>query len=539
MFDRLIGLETEYAIRFHPSKAGGRRIRNSELFARLVRQIREKVPLAPAIVLDYGWFLGNGGALRFEKNPFLAFFPLAGVVEGSTPECRGPRQLLQYQRAQDVLLSRAAVSTGAADGDFTLLKNNRDSQGTCYGSHENYEATIASGKGLFFWRLGLAILFPVIVLASFVALAALAAVLIAALMLLSPFAVLRLFSKRVTFPAIILESLVNGFAYLALLPIMLLLQAFVCLTAFRQQRRRLLAFLVSRTIISGAGMVDANGKFSLSPRARAVSGVCSTLAECRRGIFHFHVLKGMFAFLAGDRRSYTGLFGRRQRLHLMVGDSNMTQNAEYLKIGTTLLVLEAIEAGALEDAPRLRRPLSALRTINADPGLKATVPLAGGKRRTALEIQRYYLAGCRRFLKSAGGSHAEAQDVLTLWEETLDALESDPCMLVGKLDWVTKRYLLGTAGANGSIAEKRKIDLRYHELSRDGYYMRLEAAGIAPTVVEPEDVLDAINVPPGGTPATTRSRLIHEYAGEKQALRVSWYTAVVGMGPRSLRIRLQ
>jgi Pup amidohydrolase len=106
----------------------------------------------------------------------------------------------------------------------------------------------------------------------------------------------------------------------------------------------------------------------------------------------------------------------------------------------------------------------------------------------------------------------------------------DPSRLVGKLDWVTKRFLLDQAGPGASPAARAKIDLRYHELSRDGYYLQLEAAGLAPTLVEPEQVLAAIAQPPPGTPATQRGRLIRQYGDG--AVRASWSAVITPSGSR-------
>jgi proteasome accessory factor A len=295
-------------------------------------------------------------------------------------------------------------------------------------------------------------------------------------------------------------------------------------------------FLVTRTIFTGPGMVGADGRLVLSPRAAMLRSLCGMTAAGWRSVFYFcQVLKGINEILLGDWPSAARLFHRRQRLQLTIGDSNMAQYAEYLKIGTTLLVLDAIEAGELGDAPRLRRPLRALRAISGDPELRARVALVGGRRATALEVQRYYLNACRRFLDRRGPGPAEARQVLELWEQTLDALEEDPARLVGKLDWVTKRYLLERLGPDASVAARRKLDLRYHELSRDGYYLRLEAAGVAPTLVEPEQILEAMATPPAGTPAALRGRLIREYADGSPAVRASW-TAVMVADASGVRV---
>jgi proteasome accessory factor A len=250
-------------------------------------------------------------------------------------------------------------------------------------------------------------------------------------------------------------------------------------------------------------------------------------------VFYFcHVVKATAEAMVGDPAALGRLFHQRQRLQISVGDSNMAQVAEYLKIGTTLLVLDAIDAGALEGAPTLWRPLAALRTFCADPDLRARVRLTGGHRWTALQIQRHYLDACRRFVERTAPDDVEAQQVLRLWDQTLADLEQDPARLVGKLDWVTKRFLLDQAGPGASCAARCKVDLRYHELSRDGYYVQLEAAGVAPTLVEPEQVLDAVGQPPPGTPATRRGQLIRQHA---EALRVSWSSVIL---PDGSQVRL-
>jgi proteasome accessory factor A len=444
--------------------------------------------------------------------------PSAGLVEGSTPECRGPRQLLLYQRAQDVLLSRAAAG-GGDDGDAVLLKSNHDGHGQYFGCHENYEATVATGGRLILWRLSLVLALPVLFLLLILGE-------MATLLLIGPITVL-------TAPLLLLgifrpwAAAVSWVFCVLRLPAQAATQLLVGTTAFVGVRRQLMPFLVSRTLIAGSGMVGRNGRFTLSPRASTLRSLTGLSASAWRSVFYFcHVAKALV-----EPEALARLFHVRQRLQLSVGDCNMAQFAEYLKIGTTMLVLDAIEAGELARAPRLRRPLKALRTINADPDLRAKVALTGGRRWTALQIQRFYLDACRRFVNRSHPEHAEAQHVLRLWEETLEALETDPSRLVGKLDWLTKRYLLDKAGPAAPVAARRKIDLRYHELGRDGYYMQLEAAGLAPTLVEPEQVLAAAAVPPEGTPATLRGKLIRRHAIDGK-MRASWFAVELPSGQR-------
>jgi proteasome accessory factor A len=500
------------------------------LFGRLLSHVRGKVAVAPSIAAPdqqpYAWFTANGGSVRFERLPLLgAVVPRAGLVEGSTPECRSARQFLLYQRAQDVLLSQAAASSGDADCEVALMKNNCDGHGSRFGSHENYEAEVAAGWAFRLWRVGLvAVVLPT----------AFAMELFGGLVLV--------LSVALYFPARLAARLSDRFVRLwewgtlalisvVLAPVMFPATVLFRLLAFRRQRRQMLAFLVTRQVFAGAGTVGRNGQLSMSPRVQRVGSVVGSIAEVSGPVFLFgHVLKAADHVFAGDTSRYAALFRRRQRLQIAVGDSNMAPVAEFLKIGTTLLVLDAIEAGELDDAPRLRRPLRALRTICRDLDLKATVTLRGGRRLTAVDVQKFYWSACRRYVERHRPDDAEAEEALTLWAETLDHLEHDPRRLFGRVDWVTKRMLLEAPQGPLSVDARRKLDRRYHELSRNGSYLRLEAAGATATVVEPEDVLAAIQNPPTGTRAAVRGRLIREFARKPGGIRAGWTTVVLRNG---------
>jgi hypothetical protein len=94
--------------------------------------------------------------------------------------------------------------------------------------------------------------------------------------------------------------------------------------------------------------------------------------------------------------------------------------------------------------------------------------------------------------------------------------------------------LLDELGTDAELPAKRKLDLRYHELSRDGYYMKLEAAGVAATLADPEEVVKAIQSPPDGTPASRRGQLIRDNAGTSVPVRASWDKVLVGSGWRAV-----
>ena len=154
VFQRLIGLETEYAL-LTPNAADQPRLNRHAVFHELVAALRTKIPCAAARNMKEGVFHAAGGAVWFEtERPALG----GGLIEGSTPECRSPRQLLAWQRAQDEMLAEAADT--AFGGAIRLIKNDRDAAGNVYGTQENYEATLASGWRLILWRTTLLLLPP-------------------------------------------------------------------------------------------------------------------------------------------------------------------------------------------------------------------------------------------------------------------------------------------------------------------------------------------------------------------------------------------
>src|SRR5205085_7298561 len=134
--------------------------------------------------------------------------------------------------------------------------------------------------------------------------------------------------------------------------------------------------------------------------------------------------------------------------------------------------------------PPVQRPIRCLRAICGDVSLTLRIPLGGGRSATALEIQRFYLEACRRFLDRRLDAPLEARDVVRRWEVALDALADDPQSLVGSLDWVTKRFVLDKAGRATSWEARKKIDIRYHELSPQGYFQRLRASGIVSALID-------------------------------------------------------
>jgi proteasome accessory factor A len=214
----------------------------------------------------------------------------------------------------------------------------------------------------------------------------------------------------------------------------------------------------------------------------------------------------------------------------------MLEDTEFLKMGTTALVIDMAEAGWLTDAPKLQKPIAALHVLAADPSLEAVVHSDRGEV-SALELQRYYLEKAKGFLSASKTTSLEASEVVEQWEDVLVALERrEMSRLVGRLDWVTKRYLLEACGDENDIAMLKTIDLRYHELD-DGYAEKFAATGNVHRLLAPSEIERAVLEPPEGTPAFTRGRFIRSRTPHRTPVCVAWDSALIGGRIRGKIIR--
>ena len=459
-----------------------------------------------------------------------------------------------YQKAQEALLCRAisdaerTLRSSGFPGKLGLLKNCRDAEDHVYGAQENFQSTIATGFGLALYRFALAGLLPLLaatVVAGWVVFIALAVLVLGAALLstvaiaLPPFRQFRRFRMRSFFVRLVssgdrsLENALGRFlyalSYLVTLPFIASFSSLLRLLAFRRVRRLATAFLVSRPVVSGAGSVTAGGEFVLSEKAPAIRRLIRfSISPNDRSIFDVgNLMKPALAAAHLHVAPLIALFRREQRLQLGLADSSMLQEAEFLKAGSTALVLEMVEAGALGDAPRLKRPIQALHALVSDPNLETEVATDRGPM-TALQIQRFYLERAGAFVRDQRATSMEALSVTELWREVLGALERrEISSLVGRVDWVTKRYLLETCGDPRDQALLKTIDLRYHELA-EGYAARLEENGCARRLVQETEIERATRFPPEGTPAFTRGRFIRAREPSLSPVRISWESARIG-----------
>jgi proteasome accessory factor A len=277
----------------------------------------------------------------------------------------------------------------------------------------------------------------------------------------------------------------------------------------------LLPFLVSRQVLAGAGKVGietGNGRlqlggFQLSQRADFI--------ETELGVDTMHNRP-----ILNTRDEPHAERTHWRRLHLIVGDANLCEVATALKVGTTALVLDLIAAGAAPPLA-LEDPVAAVKVLSRDPELKAVVRRADGRTISGVELQSAYLAAAMTHL---AGRDEETDWVLREWDETLGLLSRDRGALVGRLDWVTKQWLLETF-----VREERigwddpwlaSLDLEYHNVDpARGLFLALEAEGRARRLTTDAEVEAAVAAGPKDTRGGSRGLCVSRFGGEIESVQ--------------------
>ena len=279
----------------------------------------------------------------------------------------------------------------------------------------------------------------------------------------------------------------------------------------------LIPFLVTRQIYAGAGKVlqTARGAvFCLSQRAEHIwEGVSSATTRSRP--------------IINTRDEPHADAERFRRLHVIVGDSNMSEYATYLKVGATSVLLRMLEdpATVLRDLT-LENPIRAIREISHDLTCRRKVRLANGREISALDIQSEYLTRALRYRDSHGLS-AQEDRALEMWEHCMKGLESDPMSLTRECDWVVKHQVIDAYRRRHGVPlghpKVALLDLQYHDVSRDrGLYYRLEARGAVERVCDDVSVSEAMNQPPSTTRARLRGEFIRRAKERRRDFTVDW-----------------
>jgi len=280
----------------------------------------------------------------------------------------------------------------------------------------------------------------------------------------------------------------------------------------------LIPFLVSRQLIVGAGKVlttPRGARFCLSQRAEHIwEGVSSATTRSRP--------------IINTRDEPHADAERYRRLHVIVGDSNMSESTTLLKIGTTDLVLRMIESGVVMRDLGLENPIRAIREISHDITGKRTVRLLNGRELSALDLQREYFEKASEYVAQRGlrtGVHAR---VLDLWERTLDAIEKDDLPSISReIDWVAKHQLIERYRVKHDLPMSSpriaQLDLAYHDISRDrGLYYLLKRRGLMDSVTTDLAVFEAKSVPPQTTRAKLRGEFIQRAQEKRRDFTVDW-----------------
>ncbi|GAA2994130.1 MULTISPECIES: Pup--protein ligase [Streptomyces] len=280
----------------------------------------------------------------------------------------------------------------------------------------------------------------------------------------------------------------------------------------------LIPFLVTRQLICGAGKVlqtPRGAVYCVSQRAEHIwEGVSSATTRSRP--------------IINTRDEPHADAERYRRLHVIVGDSNMSETTMLLKVGATDLVLRMIEAGTVMRDLTLENPIRAIREVSHDTTGQRKVRLASGREASAIEVQREYYEKAVDFVDRRGIRTGNVERVLELWGRTLDAIEAEDLDRIGtEIDWVMKYKLIERYRAkhNMTMSNPRvaQIDLAYHDIHRRrGLYYLLERKGQAARICNDLKIFEGKSVPPQTTRARLRGDFIRRAQEQRRDFTVDW-----------------
>jgi len=278
----------------------------------------------------------------------------------------------------------------------------------------------------------------------------------------------------------------------------------------------LIPFLVTRQVFLGAGKLTQTPRgtaYSIAQRADHIwEGVSSATTRSRP--------------IINTRDEPHADAERYRRLHVIAGDSNMSEYANFVKVGTMAALLQMIERDVVFRDLSLENPIRAIREISHDTSCRRKVRLANGRELSALDIQWEYLDRAMRFARTTGFS-PEVQAAVDRWEHLLTGLEKDPMTLDREVDWVIKYGLLERyrerRGLQLSDPRLAMMDLSYHDVDRKrGLYYLLQSKGLMDRIVTDERIAEAVRRPPQTTRARLRGEFIRAAKAKKRDFTVDW-----------------
>jgi Pup amidohydrolase len=295
----------------------------------------------------------------------------------------------------------------------------------------------------------------------------------------------------------------------------------------------MLPFLITRQIFAGAGKMGIEaesaqgepGVYQISQRADFFSVVVSIDTMNRRPLINTRDEPHVDA-------------SRYRRFHVILGDSNMSEWATAMKIGTTALMLDLIERG---EAPQLEiaQPVDANKSISRDQTYDWIIELKDGRKISAIDVQRIYLRAASKL--NQGEKSEDRQWILREWESVLNDLERDVMTTRDRVDWAAKKFLLEALQEEEKLSWSdpwlQSIDLEYHNLDLDqGLYYELLRKGLMRRVTNEEEIKTAIFSPPETTRAFFRGRAVARFNDEISSIQ--WDEIVFTNQAHSIRVAL-
>jgi proteasome accessory factor A len=278
----------------------------------------------------------------------------------------------------------------------------------------------------------------------------------------------------------------------------------------------LIPFLVTRQIFLGAGKLTQTPRgttFSLSQRAEHIwEGVSSATTRSRP--------------IINTRDEPHADAERFRRLHVIAGDSNMSEYATFVKVGTVVALLQMVERDVVFRDLTLENPIRSIRDISHDLTCRKKIRLANGRELSALDIQWEYLDRAMRFARSPGFP-PQVQRAVEMWEHLLTGLEKDPMTLDREIDWVIKYKVMERYRGQRHMVmgdpRLAMLDLSYHDVDRSrGVYNMMAAKGMVDRIVTDSEISDAVRVPPQTTRARLRGEFIRVAKARKRDFTVDW-----------------
>ncbi|MGD3107348.1 Pup--protein ligase [Streptomyces sp. YGL11-2] len=280
----------------------------------------------------------------------------------------------------------------------------------------------------------------------------------------------------------------------------------------------LIPFLVTRQLLCGAGKVlqtPRGAVYCVSQRAEHIwEGVSSATTRSRP--------------IINTRDEPHADAERYRRLHVIVGDSNMSETTMMLKVGATDLVLRMIEAGTVMRDLTLENPIRAIREVSHDITGQRKVRLASGREASALEVQQEYYEKAVDFCDRRGIRTGTVERVLELWGRTLEAIRDEQLDRIStEIDWVMKHQLIERYRTKNNITMSHprvaQIDLAYHDIHRRrGLYYLLERKGQAERICNDLKIFEGKSVPPQTTRARLRGDFIRRAQEQRRDFTVDW-----------------